>query len=256
MQLNEILGQTQPEAVTRDSETGATDLLKTKAMRASYFIDEWRVQGLFLESQILQTFEEKISKLVENFNQSQDSPFTVFFSSQSDLDSVDAKDLEFDLQLLLTGVAFIALYTLVFLGSCSPLHCRVSVALVSLCVIALALMSAVSTLYRLTAYEVCSVHCLIPIALVGVGVDDIFFLCSALDRVSLDVKPNERIQEAVKQAGPALTLTFLTQVLVCLIGAQSRVACLTSLCFYTAACLMAVYVVLFTLVLPVLTWDS
>lgn len=70
-------------------------------------------------------------------------------------------------------------------------------------------------------YKTAGIHELIPFLLVGIGVDDIFVICNALDQTDLKDEANERIRQAIKMAGPSITITSLTNAMAFLLGATN-----------------------------------
>ena len=73
----------------------------------------------------------EIDNLVEKFNL-ESNLLKIYTLNQSSLDGEFKSDVEEDLDLIEVAVGLIALYCLLFLGSCSPIHCRFFLALVGL----------------------------------------------------------------------------------------------------------------------------
>ena len=75
-------------------------------------------------------------------------------------------------------------YTMLFLGSCSPLHCRVIVSIVGIICVMLSVGTGFSICKGL-GFVYAEVHQALPILMLGIGVDDMFIICNALDQNSL-----------------------------------------------------------------------
>ena len=66
------------------------------------------------------------------------------------------------------------------LGSCSPLHCRMLTAFVGIGTIALASYAGIG-LSSILGYKSHDIHEMILILMLGLGLDDMFVICNALD---------------------------------------------------------------------------
>ena len=76
-------------------------------------------------------------------------------------------------------------YSMIFLGACSPVHCRMTLAFVGIMCIFLSYLAGFGICF-INDMEVTNIHNLIPFLLLGIGVDDMFVLCNALDQTPLD----------------------------------------------------------------------
>jgi len=93
-------------------------------------------------------------------------------------------DINDDFKLIGSAIVLVAVYAILFLGSFSPVHCRLIVALTGLGTILLAYTSGFGIMY-LFGGESTGVHQLMPFLLIGVGVDDMFVMCNAIDQTDL-----------------------------------------------------------------------
>ena len=76
------------------------------------------------------------------------------------------------------------IYTTTLLGTCSPVHCRITLAVWGMILIALATYAAHGLCY-FAGWKYSDANGPIPIIMVGIGIDDIFVICNSLDQVSL-----------------------------------------------------------------------
>ena len=58
-----------------------------------------------------------------------------------------------------------------------------------------------------------------PFLLIGIGADDMFVMCNAVDQTDLKKPAKDRMREALGHAGPAITITSLTNALAFAFGA-------------------------------------
>lgn len=89
-------------------------------------------------------------------------------------------DINYDFNLIFLAIFLVAIYTICVLGNCSPMHCRCVVALVGLLCIILAYTAGFGFMY-IVGGESTGVHQLMPFLLLGIGVDDMFVMCNAVD---------------------------------------------------------------------------
>ena len=84
------------------------------------------------------------------------------------------------------------IYLVLFLGSCSPIHCRLLVMISGILCIILSIIAG-NFIGYLLGYLMNDSHYAMPFLILGIGVDDIFVICNAFDQTSLDLPPAERI---------------------------------------------------------------
>ena len=90
----------------------------------------------------------------------------------------------------------------------------------------------------------------------GVGIDDMFVLCNALDQTPVHVPPELRLKQALRQAGPSITITSLTNALAFFSGVFSVVPALASFSFFCAVSVLLLYFSVLTIYLPLVYWDT
>ena len=73
-----------------------------------------------------------------------------------------------------------AVYTIIVLGTFSAIHCRLVVSLIGLVCVGISYASGFGLVYLLGG-QTAGVHNLMPFLLLGIGVDDMFVICNALD---------------------------------------------------------------------------
>ena len=71
---------------------------------------------------------------------------------------------------------------------------------------------------------------MIPFLLAGIGADDIFIIANAIDQTSFSKSVEERIVDAIRRAGPSITITATTVVLAFALGSITSLIALRSFC--------------------------
>ena len=82
--------------------------------------------------------------------------------------------------LALYSVILIFAYLVVFLGSFSSTHCRLNISVVGIVCVLLSVGAGASIGMKLE-YVRTEAHEALPILMLGIGVDDMFIICNALD---------------------------------------------------------------------------
>jgi len=166
-----------------------------------------------------------------------------------------SEDIEFDQNLIIMAILAVGVYTFVALGNCSPIHCRCCVACVGLLCIIFAYTCGFGLMFIMGG-QTTGVHTLIPFLLIGIGVDDMFVMCNALDQTKLEDSAFVRIHAALGHAGPAITITSLTNALAFALGALSSLIALKSFCLFASLTIVFLYLLVMTVFLCVLIWDT
>lgn len=74
----------------------------------------------------------------------------------------------------------VAAYSILFMGSFSPIHCRAAAAGITLLCVMLSYTAATGLMFILGG-RVAGIHNLLPFLLIGIGVDDMFVISAAVD---------------------------------------------------------------------------
>ena len=127
-----------------------------------------------------------------------------------------------DKKLAFLAIGLIFVYNIFFLGTCSPIHCRLILAIAGIACIAISITVGYHIGFE-AGYEQNESHEALPILMLGIGVDDMFVICNALDQSSLKKKPVDRLTECMKHAGPSITITSITDTLAFLSGTGSKI---------------------------------
>ena len=83
-----------------------------------------------------------------------------------------------------------------------------------------------------------------------------FVMCNAVDQTDLSQTAYNRIHKALGHAGPAITITSLTNALAFAFGALSSLEALRSFCLFATMCIVFLYIWVMTIFLCVVVWDT
>ena len=97
---------------------------------------------------------------------------------------------------------------------------------------------------------------MIPVLMLGIGVDDMFVVCNALDQQSFDLPVSERIKRAMMHAGPSITITSVTDCIAFFIGSTSSLPAVQAFCIFCGVTVIMLYTCVITLFLSVLVFDT
>ena len=243
-----------PAEIQAKGPIGTNNLSKAVAVQNIFSIKQSRNPDV--EDDVYSGFEEKLLKAFEDKFGTDPYKGTKLhlFTIQALSDAV-GKDIEHDFSLITAAIVLVCIYTFLFLGSFSPTHCRAVVAITGLVCILLAYLSGFGLLY-LCGGRTTGVHQLMPFLLVGIGADDMFVVCNAVDQTVLGSTAEVRIGDALGHAGPAITITSLTNALAFAFGATTSLEALSSFCMFAAVCIVMLYLLVNTVFLAVVVWDT
>lgn len=78
------------------------------------------------------------------------------------------------------AMVLIIMYCITFLGACSPLYCRLFISIVGMVCIGLSIFGGLF-IGTMLGYVPNETNNALPILMLGIGVDDMFVICNALD---------------------------------------------------------------------------
>lgn len=83
-----------------------------------------------------------------------------------------------------------------------------------------------------------------------------FVMCNAVDQTDYKKSAAERIKHALSEAGPAITITSLTNCLAFAFGATSSLIALKSFCGFASMAILMLYLTVMTIFLSMVVWDT
>lgn len=171
VRLDTLLGSIGPDHFYQNEVTGKSNILSAKATTSYLYVqgfDYWN-----------NSWQESLFSEIAQFNEESDH---IYVSAKSTLEwtvSLSAEKVNDKALISVAGILCTA-YIFCFLGSWSPIHCRVGMSLVGLFCIALSIDAGKGLCYFLGLHKN-DIQDTIPFLMLGIGVDDIFVLCNALD---------------------------------------------------------------------------
>ena len=127
----------------------------------------------------MELWEVELEELATNFNKDSQE-INIYIFSQGMLQDAFAGDLLGDLRFVQVSVSLVAVYTLFFMGTCSPIHCRSSAAGIALLCVGLSYGASNGFAYMVGGKSA-GIHSLLSFLLIGIGVDDCFVISAAID---------------------------------------------------------------------------
>lgn len=238
--------------MVQNFRTGVNDLTGAKAASYRYVIKEARNEDL--EREFYSIWERSLGEKIAKFGDSAKAINIELFSQQL-LQAAFSDDIRNDLALIQIAIMLVAVYTILILGTFSPVHCRLVVALLGLVSVGLSYASGFGLTFYLGG-ETAGVHNLMPFLLIGIGVDDMFVICNAIDQTDFKAHPHERIRKAISHAGPSITITSMTNALAFAFGSLQSLTSLRSFCIFAAVSIVMLYLTVMSFFLAVVVWDT
>ena len=152
------------------------------------------------------------------------------------------------------SVTLVAIYCILFMGSCSPIHFRSAAAGVTLLCVGLSF-GASQGLAFLVGGKVAGIHNLLPFLLIGIGVDDMFVISSNIDQTDPRLPVEKRMQIGLQHAGSSITITSFTNAIAFFLGCTSSLDALSSFCFFAGLGVLMLYLTSISVFSAFMVWD-
>ncbi|KAA0184825.1 hypothetical protein HAZT_HAZT005391 [Hyalella azteca] len=193
------------------------------------------------------------------------SKMTVYANAASSFGNVSDSNIWGDVTFLTVGFALMFIFVNGTLGRRNKVEQRPLLSLFGLMSVSMALLSS---------YGICSamgimyspVNSILPLLLIGLGVDDMFIIVSTWDTDTEELanagkghEDDDLVAKAgrtMRHAGVAITATSLTDVTAFAIGATTELPALQSFCAYASVGIMIVYILQSSFFLAWLTFDE
>lgn len=148
----------------------------------------------------------------------------------------------------------VAVYSITFMGTCSPIHFRSAAAGIALLCVALSFTSSNGFAF-LVGGKSAGIHGLLPFLLIGIGVDDCFVISSCIDQTNPTDPVEKRMYDGVKKAGSSVTITSLTNAIAFFLGCMSSLQALSSFCMFAGLGVLGLYFSSMTIFTAFMVWD-
>ncbi|KAK3599821.1 hypothetical protein CHS0354_022387 [Potamilus streckersoni] len=163
-----------------------------------------------------------------------------------------------DTSLLIAGFSIVFVFVIVVLGRISMVEHKLYVSIAGILTIGLAILFAYG-IAMVFGVMYGPVHALMPFLLLGIGVDDMFIIVEEwrnLTKEDQKLELKERIARALKHSGVSVTVTSVTDIVAFGIGATTVIPGLSAFCIYAAIGIFALYMLVATFFVAVLTLDE
>ena len=246
--VTSIFGGTTPESVDQRASSGENNIEKALAASFGYAFSN---SGTTRNQR--DAFLEAVEDLAEELNK-ESKGVNLYLLTDHGLRAAFSGDLLNDLSLVQISVTLVAVYCILFMGSFSPIHFRSAAAGITLLCVMLSY-AASSGLAFLLGFQQAGIHSLLPFLLIGIGVDDMFVLSSAVDQTDATQSVSTRMKIGMMHAGSSITITSLTNIIAFLLGATGSLNALASFCFFAALGILCLYFSTISIFAAFMVWD-
>ena len=188
------------------------------------------------------------------------SDYQLFPNVAKSFGDLSAEAIEGDAFIFGCGTAIMFVYVQLMLGKFNFVEQRPGLSSIGICCCFLGL---------LTSYGICSglglvfspMHAIIPFLFVGIGIDDMFVIVQchsniASSEAAKTMSHLEIMSLTLKNAGVAITITSITNIIVFAVGAITVLPALKSFCVYCAIGIAAIYIYQSTIFFAALSVDQ
>lgn len=152
------------------------------------------------------------------------------------------------------SVTLVAVYSIIFLGGCSPIHFRSAAAGIALLCVGLSFGSSSGICY-LVGGKSAGIHQLLPFLLIGIGVDDCFVIASNIDQTDPRLPVEKRMMIGLQHAGSSITITSFTNAIAFFLGCTASLEALSSFCFFAGMGILMLYLTSISVFSSFMVWD-
>ena len=148
----------------------------------------------------------------------------------------------------------VAVYCIMMMGGCSPIHFRSAAAGITLLCVGLSY-GASSGLAFLVGGKTAGIHNLLPFLLIGIGVDDMFVISSNIDQTNPRWPIEKRMKVGMQHAGSSITITSFTNAIAFFLGCTSSLEALSSFCFFAGLGVLMLFLTSISVFSAFMVWD-
>ncbi|XP_037081976.1 NPC intracellular cholesterol transporter 1-like [Pollicipes pollicipes] len=183
---------------------------------------------------------------------------TWYYSAGKSFGEISSSAIFGDVKYLVFGYMVMFMYIQLMLGRCNMVEHRTYLSMVGVFSVALAIVVSFGLCSSLGVFFG-PVHNILPLLLLGLGVDDMFVILQCWEMLTPDerLRPlEERVGRTLQHAGVSITVTSLTDFVAFAIGASTVLPSLESFCVYAAVGILAVYFIQATWFVAFFTLDQ
>lgn len=228
--------------------SGANDLKSAKAAMLGYSYKF----GNFKRTE-LNLVEKALEDKAKEFNKNSKA-VNIYLFTPNGLRESFSGDMTNDLSLVQISIMLVAIYCILFMGGCSPIHFRSAAAGITLLCVGLSF-GASNGLAFLVGGRSAGIHNLLPFLLIGIGVDDMFVISSNIDQTNPRWSIEKRMQIGLQHAGSSITITSFTNAIAFFLGCTSSLEALSSFCFFAGLGILMLYLTSISVFSAFMVWD-
>ncbi|XP_043207337.1 protein patched homolog 3-like [Amphibalanus amphitrite] len=168
---------------------------------------------------------------------------TWYYSAGKSFGEISNSTIFGDVKYLVLGYVVMFIYIQLMLGRCNMVEHRTYLSIIGVASVGLAVVISLGLCSALGVFFG-PVHNILPLLLLGLGVDDMFVVLQCWETLPAADRHRplpERVGRALQHAGVSITVTSLTDFVAFGIGASTVLPSLQSFCIYAAVGIMAVY---------------
>ena len=216
--------------------SGTTNIKSAKAARITYRVRNKKkeINGEGLSDPESSEFQIQMSEQTRDFwdTSASGKPLNLrlYPLTPADQKKAESKALKGDVRSLIIGYALTVMYT------CFVLYWKVKQPLLGLVSVLSVGLSTISSygLCWLIGIKFNKVVQVLILILLGIGVDDTFVIMDSWASLSKVADKKERMITALRHAGPAITVTSITDLVAFLSGSSTSLPALRDFCYYAA----------------------
>lgn len=146
------------------------------------------------------------------------------------------------------------IYSLIVLGTCSPIGCRSAAAIIGVLCSLLAYGCSFG-LCSIFGLDNTGIHNLLPFLLLGIGVDDMYVITAVADQVNPHMTKWRRMGKTLRIAGVSILITSLTDCIAFLVSSATNLPALSSFCVFAGIGILFDFIFEITLFTSFLAYD-
>jgi predicted RND superfamily exporter protein len=162
-----------------------------------------------------------------------------FIHSRS-VDKELAKSVGADFLLMGTAYTLIIIYTAIMLGKFDWIESKVYVSFAGVFAVVMAVIASFGIMGYLQVLFT-PITGVLPLILLGIGVDDMFVIVDSLQMVKSSYEPEIRLAKGLEAAGLSISITSITTFMAFLLGSVTSIPAVQAFCWYAATAVLLTY---------------
>ena len=235
------------------SRSNLGQITSAKAIRLTYYLKGSNLDEAISEKIIY--WEKEFLNRMKAFDSNRLKCGTVYYTTGRSLEDSIAESTEADIILIMITYITMISFACLMLGKYrNPLTGHGLLAMGGVLSVGCGIMAALGFCMLIKTPFVRIVGVL-PFLIVGVGIDDMFIIVDELDRTHPDQAIPVRLDTVMRNIGPAITMTTMTDLLAFAVGTTSKFPSIVYFCTYAAFSIALAFFFLITIFVAFMTYD-